>query len=466
MKKKYFLLISLITILSCNKNEPVNYAIISGKIINAGDKITLYNQYNNTYDGKSKTIYLAKNGLFRDTIYISTGKLYRFHESRNLTEFIINNGDEIVVNYDAENHQNTLFFTGEKANENNYFAKKNRETSKIKKGNRVHYSKEEAEYKKELSLIKKKQEKLLNNTQGISKDFKRKEKNNIYYEYLLGLKRYKLYHALYANKRGFKPSDNFTNTLKNELSALTYDNVESFKYSSYYRDLVDYFYSEKGIDFSKKKSLQIDLSVLTIFSRIQNETIKNYLLYKYAVIRIKRSKNVDDFYRLFSKSSTDLKNNKAIRNIYTELKKLSKGDLSPKFINYKNNNEGVVSLDDFNGKYIYIDIWATWCKPCIKEIPYLNSLEKKYNNKNIQFVGISIDNKSALKKWKKMIVDKKMSGIQLIADNMKQSSFMKEYQVNAIPRYILIDPEGKIVTANAPRPSNIKLTELFNELGL
>ena len=63
-----------------------------------------------------------------------------------------------------------------------------------------------------------------------------------------------------------------------------------------------------------------------------------------------------------------------------------------------------------------------------------------------------------------MIAEKEMGGIQLFSDNGWESSFIKDYKIQGIPRFILIDPEGKIVNSNAPRPSNPKLKKLFNSL--
>ncbi|WP_299100426.1 TlpA disulfide reductase family protein [uncultured Winogradskyella sp.] len=151
---------------------------------------------------------------------------------------------------------------------------------------------------------------------------------------------------------------------------------------------------------------------------------------------------------------------------------LPKGSISPTFENYENYAGGTMSLSDLKGKYVYIDIWATWCPPCIREIPSLKKIEKQYHGKNIAFVSISVDNgrgykndaAAAYQGWKKMIVDKELSGIQLYADNGFRSDFIKNYKINGIPRFILIDPNGNIVSADAPRPSSPSLIELFNEL--
>ena len=146
------------------------------------------------------------------------------------------------------------------------------------------------------------------------------------------------------------------------------------------------------------------------------------------------------------------------------LKNTAKGSASPEFSNYENYKGGTNSLSDFKGKYVYIDVWATWCGPCKQQIPFLQRLEKEYHSKNIEFVSISIDQPNLKDTWKKMISDKNMSGVQLFAGG--DQSFASAYQISGIPRFILIDPEGNIIEANAPRPSDPNLRSIFTELGL
>ncbi len=153
---------------------------------------------------------------------------------------------------------------------------------------------------------------------------------------------------------------------------------------------------------------------------------------------------------------------------------LAKGSPSPAFENYENYKGGTTSLSDLKGKYVYVDVWATWCRPCKAEIPALKELDKKYHGKNIQFVSLSIDDDKshggswdkAHENWKAMIIDKQLSGIQLFAPNGWQSQFVLDYKINGIPRFILIDPKGNIVTPDAPRPSEVGLIELFDSLNI
>lgn len=151
------------------------------------------------------------------------------------------------------------------------------------------------------------------------------------------------------------------------------------------------------------------------------------------------------------------------------------GKPSPSFENYENYKGGTTSLSDFKGKYVYVDVWATWCGPCKREIPSLKKLEKEFHGKNIEFVSISVDNGRGYKDrspelakegWKKMIVEKELGGVQLYSDKAFQSDFIQAYKIQGIPRFILIDPQGNIVNADAPRPSSPALKELFNSLNI
>ena len=143
--------------------------------------------------------------------------------------------------------------------------------------------------------------------------------------------------------------------------------------------------------------------------------------------------------------------------------KKMEGIVSPSF-DYENHKGGKTKLEDLRGKYVYIDVWATWCGPCLAEIPHLKKVEAKYHGKNIEFVSISVDTEKDYEKWKKMVVSKELGGIQLFADKNWTSDFVKAFGINSIPRFILIGPDGKVIKADAARPSSASLTELLDGL--
>ena len=153
--------------------------------------------------------------------------------------------------------------------------------------------------------------------------------------------------------------------------------------------------------------------------------------------------------------------------------RLAKGKPAPEFNDYENFAGGTTSLKDFRGKYVYIDVWATWCRPCLAQIPFLKQLEKDFKGKNIEFVSISTDDQrrsggsweKAHDKWAKMVKDKDLSGVQLWAGK-DDYRFSTEYQITGIPRFILIDPDGNIVNSNEMRPSSPNISDYFTSLGV
>ncbi|HIC30770.1 MAG TPA: TlpA family protein disulfide reductase, partial [Flavobacteriaceae bacterium] len=202
------------------------------------------------------------------------------------------------------------------------------------------------------------------------------------------------------------------------------------------------------------------------------ESLKNEMMAFYD-----KNKNIDSSIIATSKNQINPMLMSLKRYVGQSIKlrsELPKGSESPSFEDYENYAGGTTSLKDLKGKFVYVDVWATWCAPCKAEIPSLKKLDEEYKDKNITFVSISIDDARAHKgsmenaheAWKAMVADKELTGVQLFAPNGWQSDFVEGYKINGIPRFILIDPDGKIVTPDAPRPSDEKLKTLFNSLNI
>lgn len=119
-----------------------------------------------------------------------------------------------------------------------------------------------------------------------------------------------------------------------------------------------------------------------------------------------------------------------------------------------------VSMKDLKGKVVLVDVWATWCGPCRGELPHLQKLEDELKDKNIAFISMSTDVEKDKEKWKNMIAEKQMGGIQLFT-NGPNNVFSEYYKVNTIPRFLVFDQEGKIVSSDAPRPSEPALKDLL-----
>lgn len=123
----------------------------------------------------------------------------------------------------------------------------------------------------------------------------------------------------------------------------------------------------------------------------------------------------------------------------------------------------VHSLSEFIGKPVYIDLWATWCGPCVGEIPHLAKfVESLGKNPEIVCVSISIDDERA--DWENFLSQNGHNWAQFIATPEGSRTISAKYNVTGIPRFMLLDAEGNIAAVNAPRPSDPDLLNKLREL--
>ncbi len=116
-----------------------------------------------------------------------------------------------------------------------------------------------------------------------------------------------------------------------------------------------------------------------------------------------------------------------------------------------------------NNQLTYIDFWASWCVPCRAEMPDSKKLAIDYKNKGINFVYISMDDNPVA--WQKAIKQIGLSETHnYLLPKGNDSEIAKKLKIVAIPRYIIMDKEGKIINSDAPRPSDPKIREVFDEL--
>lgn len=118
-----------------------------------------------------------------------------------------------------------------------------------------------------------------------------------------------------------------------------------------------------------------------------------------------------------------------------------------------------VDFSKFKGKYVYVDLWASWCGPCVREVPYLQQLEKDFENSNVVFVSISIDSTKA--PWIKKMDQLNMHGNQLWNSDQ---NLAKRLNVRGIPHFLIYGPDGTLHTYNAPRPSDEATRQLLQSL--
>lgn len=150
----------------------------------------------------------------------------------------------------------------------------------------------------------------------------------------------------------------------------------------------------------------------------------------------------------------------ALKRHLKNLLQFGKGDVAVNFTAVDINGKKV-ALTNLKGKVIYVDIWATWCGPCLAEMPHLEEIKGKYsNNPNVVFVSLSIDDDGQADEWKKNVAARKAGGLQWQINREK----LNAYNITTIPRTLLIDKNFKMVSMNAPLPSSKELAATIDGL--
>ncbi|NRF37632.1 TlpA disulfide reductase family protein [Pedobacter foliorum] len=289
-------------------------------------------------------------------------------------------------------------------------------------------------------------------------------------------KRAKDYNQQLQNAYLYQFSKKMTEEQKKEVDELLYsgwdmNNELLFKNSSSYSYAINNrinFETRSGRYQKLSDSLKNPDQAKLIFIRkeINNDYIKDHFLYTTTLSLIRMSKSstkVESFYKEYLSSTKVSTRLQDIEQAFKNLKATEKNAVVPDF-SYSNPDNQLVSLKSMRGSFVYIDLWATWCAPCIAEIPALKKLELRLKEKNIKFVSISLDAPAEKNKWLSYVKDNDLHGIQLIADNDFKSEFVKKFGVNTIPRFLLIGPDGIVIDNDAKRPSNPELQKQLEVL--
>jgi len=454
--------LALLTMFACTQQNP-NQVTLSGTIENpVGNEVLV------SFDKQTDTLKLDETGKFTGIITVAKSGYASLIQGKESTKMFLIPGQNLQVSIDTKEFDETIAYTGENEKINNYLAKNCLANEKMNLNPRVLFALEEeafiaktdSVYKVKLQLLAD----LKTEAPKLNPEFEKLENARLLYSWAINYNSYPGYHAYLSRNKEYKPSEKIE-AYKNKIDL---NQAELLELSEYKNFISAYIGGKANKLMEKDESYEKNMTGYTKakFAAIQqnanNKEVVGYLTFATTLTYIDREgANVDqEIMDKFKEICTNQEWIKKVQEKVAKWSKLAKGQ--PAFDFNGQDIEGKkVALSDLKGKYVYVDVWATWCGPCRGELPHLEKLEKEFHGKNVAFVSMSVDtNKEA---WKKMVSEKQMKGIQLHAAKAFKSSICKDYMINGIPRFMLFDMEGNIINVNAPRPSgNIK--EVLNKL--
>lgn len=397
----YSFSLSILFISSCNKDP--NKTTVEGHITNPVSGELVFNLPDTSY----KTIVDA-NGNFKITLNQDSAQYVTLiHGER--TRMFIKPGDNIEVYFDTKEFDETM--TYKNSPESSYLAYKLITAEKKDFYGESLYIAELASYKLDLENYKADLMQILDRFENSY--FKKTEEKSLN----ASIERY------------LKRKESFSERTKEELLYLWEISKLSKEYNFY--------------------------ALLSTLNRVEFD--ENLIEYEKRMnIALEPLKKLNDYQKERDKITKIVASWRERKNDYDNMP--NDGDMSIDF-SYPNISSEMISLSSFRGRLVYVDVWATWCGPCIAEIPSLERLQKDYENMDIVFLSVSVDTDKEA--WEKMLTEDQLGGVQLWADGWSQIT--KSYAIFGIPRFMLVDKSGELIAVDAPRPSSNEIRTMIDQ---
>ncbi|MCH7403203.1 redoxin family protein [Belliella kenyensis] len=469
MKTKSLLLIVFaVFAFGCKEENAFNpKVIIAGNLSNLDtEEIKLY------LDEEIASSNLADDGSFHLSFDADKFENYMLIIGRERLNLFLSPGDSLYIKGDAAKFEESIVFSGDHEAENTYLYEKDNINTKSGLSNYMELmglDKDAYFHKKDSAFgLTRSRYESIKTERAFDGDFVTLE--DAYYEYepLIYDGMYPMYYA-YINKVS-QDSVDFPHEEVKAKFGQVHLGREDLLDSRSYTNVVDRRIGDRVSEMMKSdSSLLKDPSgyekarFTALEDMIENQVVKDKFLFDYikSNMQYRGPEHTEVSYKKFMKENQSPKLAAKLEALKDKWEPIMPGKEVPDF-SFVNIEGEEVNLSDLKGNLVYIDIWATWCGPCIAEHPHWDKMKEEYKDKSIAFLTVSIDDSKD--PWEKMVKSKNMEGLQWFAENAWKSELAKHFMVNAIPRFILLDKEGKIIDPSADRPSGNIRTKVDQHL--
>lgn len=283
--------------------------------------------------------------------------------------------------------------------------------------------------------------------------------------------------------RKYKPASSVEQYIQLWAAVITFETWESFKFvtgketgvlglqeDSWLKSLCKYIDNDMALSFdavsrmvlANVKGKNLDTCIAQIWAGFKNKVLQDkaiHLLLSRYISTFNYTKNYEQGLQELTALTLKYQLNERYLSEFKARQASIIGVLFPENVTLYDTQGNKVDFGSYRGKYVYIDMWASWCMPCIKELPHLKRLEGELENKEVIFLSVSIDSDETA--WKNKVKSLGLEGNQLMD---KSGQLSKALNVGGIPFFLIYDKEGKLYRYNAYRPSDTRLKLLLESL--
>ncbi|MEN9640340.1 MAG: hypothetical protein RLZZ262_2209 [Bacteroidota bacterium] len=424
--------------------------LVKGKVLNQQRDFVLLKQ-----QGRTDTLRLAQGGLFQVNIEQMTGNYFTFEHGKQSVDVYFLPADEVDLTLNAQSFVDVQCTIGSSAPYIQYLSAKQKSDRSVRsiygpRPGQFYTPEKFVAFRDSIAQARASQLDFHATKNNFVSNFKEMETLSFQWQKANEM-------IVYRNQVSQNNPPTFPASFDQFLNSLNI-NDERAAFDTYYRQFMgnwmalnatNQYYANNETTIVRYYELQLQFLCNAVTSPKNKSVLITDLMP--GVMKDCGTADLRPFIAQLEKCTQDQKLIDSVKRIAAQYAHLYPGEPAPDAVAFDVAGKNY-KLSDFKGQVLYIDVWATWCGPCKREIPSLKQLEAEYHGKNVKFISISTDQDQ--KAWENFLPKNDMSGLQLHQSLNFDESVSKLYMVNSIPRFLLIDTKGNIISCDAPRPSS------------